>query len=250
VSVPSDAYKAALEIHPDSVGFSIGSKGGTLNGYDHDSVGNLLSTSPDSEAAVDVWTKYDSGLVVSGVKNANNKNDTTKFTGSAQIIVDPTMVDPNTYAGNYKSVADTVIHIQFDNKGQPTSTQIGGALGTASKPRTVFCDGVPGNPSGVQFVLNSGASGWGTLVVNGNLKLSGGSTWHGLIIVYGNGVVNFNASVGNSTVIGSVILGGYNTTQFSLGGGAQFLFSKSVLEKVKATQPVQTKLYMIVDWYE
>jgi hypothetical protein len=244
MSFPGTSYKGAFGIHPDSVDFTIGSKGGLIDGYDHDSVGNRLVTSPDSVASVDVWTKNDSGIVINGIKSANNKSDTTKLFGSPQILVDPAMADPNLYAGLYKSLADTLK--TYNDFKHFSTVQLNGTYGSPANPVVVFCEGYPPGYRDMPFGFQG--TGWGILVVHGDLTMNSNSVWHGLVILYGDDVISFNASAGNATVIGGVILGGRGTSSFKLAGGSQFLFSKSMLDKTKNMK--NPYLYQVVDWYE
>ncbi|MDO8785128.1 MAG: PilX N-terminal domain-containing pilus assembly protein, partial [Syntrophales bacterium] len=70
------------------------------------------------------------------------------------------------------------------------------------------------NMNGMEIKLAGGSSGCGILLVEGNLELNGGFNWYGLIIVSGSVTI---AGGGNKNITGSVIAGG--STQADLVGG-------------------------------
>jgi hypothetical protein len=233
---PSWVISHALGLHaiPDS--FSFQGNNSHIDGRDHDSVGNVLPTSPDSVPAIKVMDPGDSATVrrnISSTLYANN------VIGTPKVMVDNTILDPNTFADAFKTVADTI----FTNNANGDMT-INTDIGTPSSPKIVYLDG--GSIHSFQWK----SSGWGILVVKGNVKFnSNNAVWHGLVIVYGNAAVSFNASVSNNTqVIGGVLMGGLGGSSYQIGGNSEILYSRSNL--LKATNQPRAELYFIVDWYE
>jgi len=72
-----------------------------------------------------------------------------------------------------------------------------GDWGTTSAPATLYS---PGDVS-----IRSSGSGAGLLVVDGNLDISGGFTWHGLIIV--RGAIVFRGGGSNDRIVGAIVTG-------------------------------------------
>jgi hypothetical protein len=236
---PQWVFQAALGVYSTPDSFKFKSTGFTMDGRDHDVLGNLLPLSADSVSPIHVRTAADSASAY----NASYPKLVDSIKGTPKITVDSLIPDPAVLGALYYGLADSILI----NNAPKKPTQIG-SKGTQANPIIVFCDGtgagaVPGN-----FVLNSGDIGWGILVVKGSLTLNGNSEWHGLIIEYGNWVLDLNTSVGNSKIIGGVLFGGLAGSSWEMGGGSMIQFSKAALTKAKniKTAPV----YKIVDWYE
>src|SRR5260221_3251844 len=66
IPLPPTIYKCAFGIYSDSVNFGWGGSKDTIDGRDHDVIGNLLPLSSDSVAPAHVRTTVDSGSVLTG----------------------------------------------------------------------------------------------------------------------------------------------------------------------------------------
>jgi Tfp pilus assembly protein PilX len=87
------------------------------------------------------------------------------------------------------------------NPAGGTSAGCSGTAGTAATPQVTYVNG--------DFTLNGGA---GVLVVTGNLTISGGMTFDGLILVVGQGTVRINGGGGGgSSIYGSVFVANTNS---------------------------------------
>jgi len=87
------------------------------------------------------------------------------------------------------------------NPAGGTSAQCSGTAGAAATPQVTYVNG--------DFTLNGGA---GVLVVTGNLTISGGMTFDGLILVVGQGTVRINGGGGGgSSIYGSVFVANTNS---------------------------------------
>jgi hypothetical protein len=80
-------------------------------------------------------------------------------------------------------------------------------LGSAANPKINFING--------DYTLNGNGSGYGLLVVTGTLTMSGDFSWHGAILIAGDGHLDFNGG-GTGTIVGTVIVakiwdGSHNT---------------------------------------
>jgi hypothetical protein len=71
------------------------------------------------------------------------------------------------------------------------------ALGSAASPVVDYVDG--------NVTLNGNTSGYGVLVVNGTLTFGGNFVWNGIVLVVGNGHIDFNGG-GNGQINGSVFV--------------------------------------------
>ncbi|MGC2424994.1 MAG: PilX N-terminal domain-containing pilus assembly protein [Nitrospirota bacterium] len=105
-----------------------------------------------------------------------------------------------------------------------TSTPPTGLWGTATSPSILFMDNAckysAGTPGGITF---TGGTGWGIMIVTGDLTLHGNFTWNGLIYVMGN----FNAT-GTPVINGAVMAQG--TSSYS--GNITVNLNRSILQQV------------------
>ena len=229
--------KAALGVHPTPLGsFSMQGNKDTVDGRDHDVNGNLLLTSPDSVAGITLMTKADSATVYNGAQYP-----TTNIIGAPPIKVDSTIPNADSIGPKYKSIADFVY---TNGKKKADSVITNMTWGSASEPVIVYCDG---GSNANSFKLNA-CNGWGILAVRGGLTLAGNTTWHGLIVEFGNAALTFDGSTGNEQIFGGLLLGGLPGTSYKLGGGARILYSNAALTMA---QNISTPfLYSFLDWYE
>ncbi|HXK60511.1 MAG TPA: hypothetical protein PLP42_11525 [Acidobacteriota bacterium] len=105
--------------------------------------------------------------------------------------------------------------------------------GSLEKPKIVVIDG--------NIRLNSG-SGAGILVVKGNLELRGNFTYHGLILVIGEGSFS---TIGTPNVYGGVLVasvsgGQFNVPSFEGNGNARFDFCGDSISLALSLLPLRT----------
>ncbi len=244
VKLPPGLFNSAFGISSDSVNFTYDPKKDTIDGRAHDVNGNVLPTSPDSVPAVSGRTAVDSVNVVNGVK------DMTTVIGTPKIKVDPGITDPNLFGDQFRSIAD---RLYSASSGPTPATQIGNGagdtVGTSTNPVIVFCDGTNSTTGKTDGGFNLKIKdGWGLLVVKGNLGLSGGATWHGAIICFGNTNLALSGSSGNSQIYGAILFGGTSKGDYSLKGNTKVLYSKDAI--LLALNKETPNVYSIVDWYE
>jgi len=228
---------SALGIHPTPLGgFSMQGNKDTVDGHDHDLNGNLLKDSPDSVAGVGIMKSVDSATVFNGAQYP-----TTNILGAPPIKVDSTIPNADSIGPRYKKIAD---YLFTNTKKKADSVITSATFGSAAAPVIVYCDG---GSNANSFKFNS-CEGWGVLVVQGSLTFAGNTTWHGLIIEFGNAALTFDGSTGNAQVFGALLLGGLPGTSYKLGGGARILHSSAALSMA---QNISTPfLYTFLDWYE
>jgi len=114
-----------------------------------------------------------------------------------------------------------------------TSDQDGTNYGSSSNYITCYSD--TSNPYNVQGLDMRNTTGYGTLLVRGDLTLSGGFTWDGLILV--TGTLVFNGGGSGINIQGAVLA---NQT-VDLNGGIDVAYDSCSINKALSSQPV-TKL--------
>lgn len=120
----------------------------------------------------------------------------------------------------------------------PSGTYSSGlTLGTQTDPKITYVSG------DVHF---SDVTGYGILVVNGNLNLSGNFTFKGLVIVYGQSQI-VTQTTGNSAIYGASIFVG-QSIDFKASGNATFYYSKQALDNAKAN--LKSSRFLITSWLE
>ncbi|HUL16762.1 MAG TPA: pilus assembly PilX N-terminal domain-containing protein [Terriglobales bacterium] len=77
---------------------------------------------------------------------------------------------------------------------------------SASNPMTVFVGGDPAVPSQGNLSLNSGFTGYGILVVTGELDYTDDVSWEGIVLVIGQGVIKETSGGGNGEFDGAVFV--------------------------------------------
>ena len=86
--------------------------------------------------------------------------------------------------------------------------------------------------------LNSGSTGAGILIVDGDLDIHGGLQFYGLILV--RGVVKFTGGGSDATnVFGAILAGKESLVDNVLGGSAVIDFDACALSKTKISNPPQ-----------
>ena len=144
--------------------------------------------------------------------NTNNANGPNLTGNPSTPQYGSTSLDINTLVSELKNAATNVL----------TANQTNATFGGASDYRVVYADAT--TLSGGELRLNN-VTGYGILVVKGNLQLAGNLTWNGPIIVTGivtssgggndpkniqGQVISGSSALGDTTVSGSISVG-YNS---------------------------------------
>jgi hypothetical protein len=247
--LPPSLRKGAFGIYPDSVNVTWNGSNDSINGLDHDLVGNVLPASADTVPPFLVRTAMDSSGVVAGVTtNGSKPLYMNLLIGNPKIMVYPVISNPNAGSDQFKSIADTIVYSPVGNE-VTIGKGNGDNIGDSTHPVVAFFDGTDG-ATGLtdgKFKLSI-KDGWGILVVKGGLNFASGATWHGVIIEYGNIPLTFDASAGGSTIIGGILFGGTNNGTYKMGGNSKVLHSKAAFDLFKKIN--NPSIYQIVDWYE
>lgn len=133
-------------------------------------------------------------------------------------------------AENYIFAADTAL---------PSGTySTGTQLGTLANPKITHVSG------DVNFA--GSAEGYGILVVNGNLSMSGNFTFRGLVIVYGESSIH-TKTVGNSGIFGAAIFVG-KSVDIQASGNSSFFYSSQAIDIAKSN--LKSSRFEILSWWE
>ncbi len=197
-----------------------------VDGNDHE-----MNGAPGTETAlpgVGVDDAADSVYVIDNVKPKISK--TIKGEGGVPSV--QTIPDTTDWLGlteDFIFSADTIL---------TTGTYSSGSeFGTADCPIITYCNG------SVDF---TDATGYGIMIINGDINLSGNFNYYGVVIVYGQSTIRCQA-IGNNSIYGGTILVGDNVSIASQGN-AEFYYSW------KAIQLGQLKLkssrFEILSWLE
>jgi Tfp pilus assembly protein PilX len=111
--------------------------------------------------------------------------------------------------------------------------------GNSSSYKTVYSN--TDNPPNVNGLKLNNVTGYGLLLVEGDLVLGGGFTWHGPILVTGS--VTLNGGGGGINIHGQILSGTSTLTDVTLDGGNVINYNSCDLKKAFATEPLT-----VVNW--
>jgi len=121
-----------------------------------------------------------------------------------------------------------------------TEDQSGGTYGSSNSYTTIYAD--TDNPPNVQGLKLQNLTGYGILLVKGDLVLGGGFTWHGVVLVTGS--VTLNGGGGEGINIHGQIMSGTSTlTDVTVNGSNTISYNSCDVKKAFATQPLT-----VVNW--
>ena len=229
---PFPGVNAAIGIRATPVFFSMNAKA-LVDGRNYDPTGTSLVGSGDV-TGVATMKKADSTTV----KNAGGAN----ILGNPPVKVDTTTIDPLPFLSEYKSSADFSYSSSGTYGGNTT-------WGASSSPAIVYCNA--GDDTSYSIKFSGNVSGYGILVVRGNVQFNGTFDFYGLVVVDGfNTVVQFGAS-GTPQIVGGVIVAGNAGASVTLkgtGNTGKVKYSEDALAKAKKINKL--RYYSIVEWYE
>ena len=211
-----------------------------------------LFTMPDTPATI--YSKGDvtgngNSLTISGVDNCGAASAlapiytkdpaTTNLNGSPILLgVPPTPqhgtldIDIASYVDAMKKAASITL----------TSDQNGGSIGSSTDYKTVYS--WPDDPANFnnQGLKLQNITGYGTLLVKGDLELGGGFTWYGPILATGSITLNGGGGAGIN-IYGKVLSGTSTLTDVTINGGNTITFDSCHIKKAMASAPLK-----VVTW--
>ena len=165
--------------------------------------------------------------------------DPISIAGSPTIQGSPA---PKVYNGSNLNLRETVDYLKkspdFSYNYTTNQTVTGASWGTPEGSGTTTPLTYSGPMNIVYFNMNGtntlkltgGTTGAGILLVDGNLEMNGGVKWYGLIIVTGS--VDYTGG-GEKNVTGGVMCGETATVQVDVGGNAGIIYCSSVSNSLK-----------------
>lgn len=197
-----------------------------IDGNDHKMNGTVGSQPPLPGVGVD--DPGDSAYVVDNVKPKITKT-INGAGGSPSVQTVPDSTDWLAFSEDLMFSADTIL---------TTGTYSSGSeFGTYDEPIITYCNG------DVDF---TDATGYGIMVINGNINLSGNFNYYGVVIVYGESSIRCQA-IGNNSIYGGTIIVGEDVSIESQGN-AEFYYSSEAINlgmiKLKSSR------FKITSWLE
>jgi hypothetical protein len=228
---PFPPSKSAIGIRATPVTYNISGKP-EVDGHNYDATGTTLVGSGDVPGITTM-----NGTDSAQVANAGG----AYVLGAPPVKVDTSVVDPGQFIDEYKSNADYV----YNTSG----TYSGATWGSAANPAIVYCNA--GDDPAFSIKFTGGITGYGILVVRGDIQFNGSLEFYGLVIVDGfNTTVDFGAS-GTPKIIGGIIMAGNAGATVTLkgtGANAKVRYSSAALAQAKNIGKL--RYYSILDWYE
>lgn len=178
------------------------------------------------------------GVDVYSDPSTNNTHTLTEsgnptLTGNPPTQIDTTNIDLQSYVDALKGSA-TVTLTQDNASGSGTNS-----YGSASNYVTVYSDATL--QADGELMLNN-ATGYGILLVKGNLKLAGNIDWHGIIIATGV-VTTSGGGSDNKNIQGQVYSGSSALGDTTVNGGVNISYNSCEVKKSLSTEPLQ-----VVNW--
>lgn len=162
-----------------------------------------------------------------------NPNGGPTVTGNPATAVGNTNLDLQSYIDSLKGSA-TITLTQDNAAGNGTNS-----YGSASSYVTVYSDATL--QADGELMLNN-ATGYGILLVKGNLKLAGNIDWHGIIIATGV-VTTSGGGSDNKNIQGQVYSGASALGDTTVNGGVTIGYNSCEVKKSFSSQPLK-----VVNW--
>lgn len=182
----------------------------------------------DALPGVGVDTPVDSAYVVNDISKRISKS----ILGSG--------ATPSVYTVNsgydWLAITEALIFSADTIIGTGTYSQ-GATFGTQTKPIITYANG------NVDF---TDATGYGIMIVNGNINLSGNFKFYGILIAYGQTTIR-TQTIGNNGIYGGTILVGENVSLESQGN-SYFWFSHQAIENAQVN--LKSSRFDVLDWWE
>jgi hypothetical protein len=162
-----------------------------------------------------------------------SENGNPTLTGNPPTQIGTTNIDLQSYVDALKGSA-TVTLTQDNAAGNGTNS-----YGSATNYVTVYSDATLQNDG--ELMLNN-ATGYGILLVKGNLKLAGNIDWHGIIIATGV-VTTSGGGSNNKNIQGQVYSGSSALGDTDVNGGVNISYNSCEVKKSLSSQPLK-----VVNW--
>jgi hypothetical protein len=228
---PFPSVNSAIGIRAEPVSFSL-SGHASVDGRAYDTTGTHLLGTGDKPGVTTMEGADSAHVVAAGGTNIK---------GLPPVRVDTTTIDPKDFLDIYRNNADFMYNV--------AGTYSGRVWGSSSNPVIVYCNA--GDDTTFSIKFTGGVTGYGILVVRGNVQFNGNLNFFGLVIVDGfNTTVSFGAA-GTPGVVGGLIVAGNAGASVTLKGtgtNGKVVYSPGALARAKNIGKL--RYYTILDWYE
>lgn len=197
-----------------------------VDGNDH--LMNGLPGAAPPLPGIGVDTPSDSAFVIDNIKSKLT-NDIKGYGGAPSVYTTSDNIDWMALTEDFIFSADTVLSTGTYSNGS--------SFGTADEPIITYANG------DVDF---TDAIGYGVMVVNGNINMSGNFKYYGIVIVYGESSIRCN-TIGNNGIYGGCVLVGESVSVESQGNSKFYYSSEAInlgMLKLKSSR------FEILTWWE
>jgi hypothetical protein len=170
------------------------------------------------------------------------QNGSPNIVGSTPIAYNHTDMDIQTMVDSLKDLSNFAYTVSSathtgtttpgpgDNWGQPTAGATLQDASACSEHNVVHYD-----TGGTYLTLSGGVTGCGFLLVDGDLEIHGGFSWHGVVLVTGS--IVFSGG-GNKNITGAVLSGGSAVADV-IGGNANIVFCSTAVTSQTQNRPLR-----------
>ncbi len=228
---PFPTVNGAISIRATPVSLSL-SGHASVDGRNYDSTGTNLVGSGNLPGITTMISSDSAHVATAGGTN---------ISGNPPVKVDTSTVDPLAFIDIYKNNADYFYNVAGTYSGQ--------TWGSVTNPVIVYCNA--GDDTSFSIKFSGGCTGYGILIVRGNVQFTGNLSFFGLMVVDGfNTTVDFGAA-GTPAIVGGIIVAGNAGASITLkgtGSNSKAVYSESALRSAKNIGKL--RYYTILDWYE
>lgn len=191
-----------------------------ISGLDHDLLTGLPI--PGAPEAAGISTTGDPSTVTNEL-DASQSNNVEGDGGEPSVMQSDVDMDLSAIADQFIPLADNVL-----TAGASYSNETWGTMGAYE---ITYCPG--------DLKLSGGSTGAGLLIVAGNFEVSGQHSWTGVTLVLGD--ATFSGGGNNVHLFGTTLVGG----EFVIGGNADLVYSSQAIAEFYKIAP-----YIVVNWKE
>ncbi|MCK4533919.1 MAG: pilus assembly PilX N-terminal domain-containing protein [Syntrophobacterales bacterium] len=165
----------------------------------------------------------------------------TNVIGAPDMLPDSTNMDVQSMVDGFKGLADFTYTVNSaTHTGMSWGTPTLGA--TLQDPSSCSCNNIVYyDTQNTDIKLTGGTTGCGMLLVEGDLEISGGFSWYGIIIATGS--VRYTGG-GDKNVTGAMISGG-SVDADVVGGNSNIVYCSSAIDAQTENRPLR-----ILSWKE
>jgi hypothetical protein len=189
------------------------------------------------------------GIATTGSAGSITFNGNPTVTGSPDnVSYDSTNMNVQSVVDSFKDDADfaytvtSATHTKTDTPGPGDGWGTPTPGTTLQDPSSCSCNNIVYyNTQGTDIRLSGGVTGCGILLVDGDLDMHGGFSWHGMVIVTGSVIF---LGGGDKNITGALIAGGSVDADI-IGGNSNIVYCSSAIDAQTENRPL-----LILNWKE